>query len=146
VNSQDEIVNGFLIPKGSLINLNNGYVAMNPNTLIMLKMLRFMLTDPNVWGDPDMFRPERFLEAGASDLPNPMTLIFGYGMRHVLHLLLCIISSCYSCTSVCPGMYLADRAGFNIAATTIALYKIVPLEGAEIPDPDTIEYTDTAFR
>jgi hypothetical protein len=31
VNSQDEIVNGFLIPKGSLIIPNNGYVAMNPN-------------------------------------------------------------------------------------------------------------------
>jgi hypothetical protein len=29
VNSQDEIVNGYLIPKGSLINLNNGYVAKN---------------------------------------------------------------------------------------------------------------------
>jgi hypothetical protein len=43
-------------------------------------------------------------------------------------------------------MYLADRAGFNIAATTIALYNIVPLEGAEIPDPNTIEYTDTTFR
>jgi hypothetical protein len=31
VNSQDEIVNGFLIPKGTLIGPNNVYVAMNPN-------------------------------------------------------------------------------------------------------------------
>jgi hypothetical protein len=112
----------------------------------MLKVLRFMLTDPNVWGDPDVFRPERFLEAGASDLPNPMTLIFGYGMRYVLYLLLLILSSCDSRPSVCPGMYLADRAGFNIAATTIALYNVTPLEGAEIPDANTIEYTDTIFR
>jgi len=112
----------------------------------MLKVLRFMLSDPNVWGDPDVFRPERFLEASASDLPNPTTLRFGYGMRHVLYLLLCIISLCYSRISVCPGMYLADRTGFHIAATTTALYNIGPLEGTEIPDPDTIEYTDTGFR
>lgn len=43
-------------------------------------------------------------------------------------------------------MYLADRAGFHIAASTVALYNIVPLEGANIPDPNTVEYTDTAFR
>jgi hypothetical protein len=112
----------------------------------MLKLFRFMLNDPDVWGDPDIFRPERFLEAGADDLPNPITLIFGYGTRHVLDLLFLILSSCYSRTSVCPGKYLADRAGFHIAATTIALYNIVPLEGAKIPDPNTIEYTDSGFR
>jgi cytochrome P450 len=58
----------------------------------MLKVSRFMLNDPNVWEDPDVFKPERFLEAGACDLPNPMTLIFGYGMRHVLYILNPILS------------------------------------------------------
>lgn len=33
VNVQDEIINGYLIPKGSLININNGYVARRPNIL-----------------------------------------------------------------------------------------------------------------
>jgi cytochrome P450 len=48
--------------------------------------LRFILTDPDVWGDPDVFRPARFLEAGADDLPNPMTLVFGYGKRYARRL------------------------------------------------------------
>jgi cytochrome P450 len=65
INSQDEIVNGYLIPKGSNIHQNLG----------------LMLTDSKVWGDGEVFRPERFLEPDAGDRPNPATLIFGYGMR-----------------------------------------------------------------
>jgi cytochrome P450 len=40
-----------------------------------------MLTDPKVWGDPEVFRPERFLEDEAMTRPNPLVLVFGYGMR-----------------------------------------------------------------
>lgn len=112
VNSEDEIINGYLIPKGTMIHQNNG----------------LMLTDPRVWGDPELFRPERFLEEEVANRPNPLTLIFGYGMR------------------VCPGMYLADKVAFHLAITILALFNIVPLDGCKIPDPDTIEYTDTAFR
>jgi len=112
VNSGDEILDGHLIKGGSLINLNIGA----------------MLMDPKVWGDPETFRPERFLEADADSLPNPQNVIFGFGMR------------------VCPGRYLADRSGFHIAASTAALYDIVPLEGRTRPDPKSVEYTDTLFR
>jgi cytochrome P450 len=40
-----------------------------------------MLNDPKVWGDPEVFRPERFLEDRAAQRPNPLSLAFGYGMR-----------------------------------------------------------------
>lgn len=43
-----------------------------------------MLTDPATWGDPDVFRPERFLldhNPTANDLPDPSYLVFGFGTR-----------------------------------------------------------------
>jgi hypothetical protein len=43
-------------------------------------------------------------------------------------------------------MYLADKVAFHIGITILTLFNIVPLDGCKVPDPDTIEYTDTAFR
>lgn len=42
-----------------------------------------MLMNPTVWGDPETFRPERFLEADADTRPNPLVVVFGYGARSV---------------------------------------------------------------
>jgi hypothetical protein len=38
-------------------------------------------------------------------------------------------------------MYFADRVVFHLATTVISLYKVEPLEGHQIPDPDNIRYT-----
>ncbi|KIM28320.1 hypothetical protein M408DRAFT_23723 [Serendipita vermifera MAFF 305830] len=112
VNTQDEVVDGYFIKAGTVMNVNNG----------------FILSDPKVWGDPENFRPERFLTKEANSLPNPLNIVFGYGMR------------------VCSGMYLADRSGFHIGTTVAALYDIAPLEGKSRPKPELAEYTDTLFR
>ena len=43
---------------------------------------RFILRDPRLWDDPDVFRPERFL--GEERPPfDPMTVVFGFGRRSV---------------------------------------------------------------
>ncbi|KIM23782.1 hypothetical protein M408DRAFT_250244 [Serendipita vermifera MAFF 305830] len=110
--NQDEIVNGYVVKAGTAIHANNWAMMM----------------DPKVWGDPERFRPERFLEPGSQSLPNPLVATFGYGMR------------------VCPGMYLADRTGFHVAASLVALYDLVPLKGQSRPDPASVVYTDAAFR
>jgi hypothetical protein len=42
---------------------------------------------------------------------------------------------------VCPGRYLADRVVFHMVTTIISLYKLEPLEGNSLPDPQTTSYT-----
>ncbi|PVF97215.1 cytochrome P450 [Serendipita vermifera] len=86
VNDQDEVIRGYFIPKGTMIQQN----------------VKMMLNDPDVWGDPEVFRPERFLEPEAALRPNPLTVQFGWGMRicpglHfadriILHMVVTIIS------------------------------------------------------
>ncbi|PVF93578.1 cytochrome P450 [Serendipita vermifera] len=128
VNTQDEIIRGYFIPKGTMIlqNTRQGFHLFIIQTTN--NSFRMMLNDPKVWGDPEVFRPERFLEPGASQKPNPLTTLFGWGMR------------------ICPGMYLADRVVLHLVATIISLYKVEPLEGSKRPDPDSIEYTPKAIQ
>ncbi|KAG8761722.1 hypothetical protein FRC14_000106 [Serendipita sp. 396] len=114
VSTEDDTINGYFLPKGTLIGQN----------------FRFMLTDPKVYGDPENFRPERFLpehNPEAETLPDPGSILFGFGMR------------------VCPGMYLADRTGFHIAASTLSLFEVLPLEGQPAPKPDEVKYSTSAF-
>jgi hypothetical protein len=43
-------------------------------------------------------------------------------------------------------MNLADKVAFHLGVTIAALLKVVPLDGAKIPNPDMIEYTDAIIR
>ncbi|PVF93585.1 cytochrome P450 [Serendipita vermifera] len=112
VNIQDEIIRGHVIPKGTIIHQNN----------------QMMFSDPAVWGDPEVFRPERFLEPEASQRPNPVMTQFGWGIR------------------ICPGMYLAERIVLHMIAAIISVYKLEPLEGHVVPDPHSAQYTAIAVQ
>ncbi|PVF97366.1 cytochrome P450, partial [Serendipita vermifera] len=110
--TQDETLRGYFIPKGTIVHQNT----------------QMMLNDPKVWGDPEVYRPERWFEPDIAQKPNPFTTLFGWGLR------------------VCPGMYLADRAVFHIVATVASLYKMEPLEGKKLPDPQTVTYMQKVIQ
>ncbi|CCA71475.1 hypothetical protein PIIN_05414 [Serendipita indica DSM 11827] len=104
VNSQDDVWNGYFIPKGSLVHCNIGQA-------------RFMLRDPRIWGvDSEQFNPQRFLREynpNIDKLPDMSSLPFGFGRR------------------ICPGRHLAERVGLQMVAAILATYKLEPVK--EIP-------------
>ncbi|KAG1781056.1 cytochrome P450 [Suillus placidus] len=64
--SEDDIHDGYYIPKGSLITPN----------------IWFMLNDPRTYANPSQFKPERFLDNGGKDPElEPRTICFGFGRR-----------------------------------------------------------------
>ncbi|KAF9531077.1 cytochrome P450 [Crepidotus variabilis] len=86
--TEDNISEGFLIPKGAIVISN------------VWKMLH----DPQVYSNPFVFRPERFL--GPQPEPDPREIAFGFGRR------------------ICPGRVLADVSVFISCAMSLAVFDI----------------------
>ncbi|KAG1781057.1 cytochrome P450 [Suillus placidus] len=64
--TEDDIHDGYYIPKGSLVIPN----------------IWFMLNDPQTYANPSQFNPERFLDNNGKDPePEPRTICFGFGRR-----------------------------------------------------------------
>ncbi|KAH9917067.1 cytochrome P450 monooxygenase [Fomitopsis serialis] len=87
--AEDDVYRGYYIPKGSTVITN----------------LWAIFRDPEVYPEPDVFRPERFLEIDAdadADLKDPKKLVFGFGRR------------------ICPGRYFADDMVWLAAACIVA--------------------------
>lgn len=76
-----------------------------------------MTHDPDVYPDPMIFRPERFL--GESPAPDPRALVFGFGRR------------------ICPGRFLADNTVFLTVAQSLTVFDIskATRDGVEIIIP-----------
>lgn len=90
---------GFSIPKGALI----------------LPAVWWFFHDPEIYPDPEVFKPERFLPP--QNAPDPTSHAFGYGRR------------------VCPGKYLATDSTYITIARILAVFDIsrgVDDKGAEI--------------
>ncbi|KAF8444934.1 cytochrome P450 [Boletus edulis BED1] len=84
VTIQDEIYDGYFIPKGTCL----------------LGNIWFILNDPQIYPDPDVFNPERFL--GENQQLDPRRACFGWGRRS------------------CPGAHLAQLSIFICVATALA--------------------------
>ena len=127
-NNEDQFINGYFIPKGSIINPNYGTTLLVLVNCKAHQVKGGMLVDKKIWDEPEVFKPERFLGPDAHKLPNPLTVNFGFGPR------------------ICPGMWFADRVAFHLGITAMALFDIKPLEGESIPKVDEIEYTKEIFK
>ncbi|KAI0037198.1 cytochrome P450 [Vararia minispora EC-137] len=84
-----DIYNGKIIPAGTTIFWNAWAITH----------------DPDVYPDPDAFRPERFLDADGHLVPDDEKAVFGYGRRE------------------CVGMHFAKNTLFNAAASMLALFE-----------------------
>jgi len=81
-----------------------------------------------LYPEPDIFKPERFLNADGSlrDDPN-LVSAFGFGKR------------------ICPGRHLADSMMFIVIASFLSVFNIKK-GNATNEGPDTYPYTGTAVR
>ncbi|EJF55653.1 cytochrome P450 [Dichomitus squalens LYAD-421 SS1] len=108
---EDDYYRGYFIPKGSMVLANIWAIAR----------------DPNVYPNPGVFFPERFLKDGElnPDVRDPATFSFGYGRR------------------ICPGRHYAASSLFMIAATVLHTLSITaPLgkDGKPVPPSGKMTY------
>ncbi|EPS93959.1 hypothetical protein FOMPIDRAFT_48847 [Fomitopsis schrenkii] len=96
--SENDEYRGWWIPKGSMVIAN----------------LWGMMRDPELYPDPEAFRPERFLGFDKeAEVLDPKKVVFGFGRR------------------VCPGQFLADNNVWLVLATLIATMNIRKARGED---------------
>ncbi|RPD77552.1 cytochrome P450 [Lentinus tigrinus ALCF2SS1-7] len=92
--SEDIEYRGYFIPKGTVL-IANAWACLH---------------DPDVYSDPDLFLPDRFIRNGNLDpsVRDPSDFIFGYGRR------------------ACAGQAFAEANMFMIIAMTLHVFDITP--------------------
>ncbi|TFK32426.1 cytochrome P450 [Crucibulum laeve] len=88
--SRDDIYNGYYIPKGSIVISNVWSVSHNPQ----------------VYPDPDVFKPERFFGSDGQLNSDEVNYAFGFGRR------------------VCPGRHLASSTIWLTMASILAAFNV----------------------
>ncbi|KAG1815026.1 cytochrome P450 [Suillus subaureus] len=117
--TEDDIHDGYYIPKGSLI-IPNMWSVLSLLCIWYINTLncdRFMLNDPQTYANPSEFNPERFLaKDGKEPETDPRTVCFGFGRR------------------LCPGLHLADASIWISTAMSLAVFDVskVVENGVEI--------------
>jgi len=105
--TEDDVYEGFFIPKGSVV-IGNAWA---------------ILRDPDMYPEPDSFKPERFLNPDGSVRDDPvLTSAFGFGKR------------------VCPGRHFVDSALFIVIASLLSVFNIDKAKGTD-GSPDVFPYT-----
>nr|VWO95117.1 N/A [Ganoderma boninense] len=116
---EDEVVNGYFIPAGTVLLANIWCVDLPVRSNIRLTVLmavrcdgyiRACLHDSAVYDNPETFRPERFLQDGKLNLDaqDPDSFSFGFGRR------------------ICPGRHFGLAAVFIYAASALHVFEFSP--------------------
>ncbi|KAH7343236.1 cytochrome P450 [Rhizoctonia solani] len=92
-----EVLRGMRIPKGSVV----------------FAMIGNMLHNPQMYRDPHVFNPERFIATSENVERNPENIIFGFGRRR------------------CPGTNVAHSSVWLAITFVLATYKITPALGPD---------------
>jgi len=91
LSSRDDVYRGYFIPKGSIMVANAWAI----------------LHDPEVYPDPEEFKPERFLNEDGSVRDDPtLSLAFGIGKR------------------ICPGRHFVGASIFIITSSVLSVFNV----------------------
>jgi cytochrome P450 len=72
------------------------------------EILRAILHDPEIYPDPEEFKPERFLNEDGSVRDDPtLSLVFGVGKR------------------ICPGRHFADAIIFIVTSSVLSVFNVM---------------------
>ena len=86
---------------------------------VYLRCPRAILHDPEMYPDPEEFKPERFLNEDGSVRDDPtLTLAFGIGKR------------------ICPGRHFVDATIFIVTSSVLSVFNVTKAKdenGDEIP-------------
>lgn len=95
---------------------------------LILKRFRAILHDPEVYPDPEEFKPERFLNKNGTVRDDPtLSFVFGFGKR------------------ICPGRHFVDATIFIVVSSVLSVFNVTKAKdenGHEIP----VEAAVTADR
>ncbi len=107
--------------KGSIIEANAWYVdcRLSIHMNVNLRYLRAILHDPEIYPDPEEFKPERFLNPDGTVRDDPtLSLAFGAGKRG------------------CPGRHVVDATIFIVTSSVLSVFNVTKAKdenGYEIP-------------
>ena len=93
-----------------------------------LVFCRAILHDPVMYPEPDVFKPERFINSNGSLREDPvLTASFGFGKR------------------ICPGRHLAEATLFISVASLLSVFNIKKGDSAD-ERPDMYPFTGNAVK
>jgi len=106
--TEDDVYKGLFIPKGALV-MGNVWAILH---------------DPEMYPDPDAFKPERFLNQDGSAREDPvLASTFGFGKR------------------ICPGRHFVEATLFILVASLLSVFNIE--KSSANGGPDVYSFTGT---